>query len=421
MFGRATAAAWKENPQLEPWRTSSPTRFPGLPIPVRSLPRIPIEAARMTYRRRTVLSVLTGALVVMIAPLMHATAVVPAAEASVNPAENARVEWGSRAPQPLLVAGETPYWEPGRTYAGVFADPDVVAADGRWYAYATNTANLRVPTLVSDNLTSWWPVATADGYPYEPFRTLPKWVRYPAGGGTLWAPSVAAMGSGWTLAYSAQESYRRGLRHNCIGLARAATPVGPFTAVSQRPLLCGNSSALGVIDPDLYTDPLGRNWLLWKFSGIAGKQPATLMVRQLNATGTGWMPGSRPTSLLTHVPSGWEGDTIENPSMVTHAGRTYLFYSANSYRDHRYSTGYAICAGPTGPCNRVKRRALLSTRKTARLGYTGPGGAAAFEHDGALRLMYHAWDHGYEGTLRRIHIATLRVKPNGKLVVRDVG
>jgi beta-xylosidase len=355
----------------------------------------------------------------LLASLLTATCLTALAPAVASTTIAERLQ--TRTSDPLYVSGESLAWEPGRTYSGTFADPDVATSNGRWYAYATNTSNLRLPTLISDDLTNWRPAATLDGYAYEPFRMLPSWVRYPAGGGTLWAPSVAPMGYGWTLAYSAHESTRRGVRHNCIGLARASAPVGPFTAISDKPLLCGDRSALGVIDPDLYTDPSGRNWLLWKFSGIAGKQPATLMSRQLNESGSDWMPGSRSTQLLTHRAGGWEGDTIENPSMVTYGGRTYLFYSSNSYRDHRYNTGYAMCAGPTGPCERAKRRPLLSTAKTLPLGYTGPGGAAAFEYGQALRLMYHAWDRGYEGSLRRMHVATLRQKPNGKLVVRDLG
>lgn len=334
-----------------------------------------------------------------------------------NPATAAQ----RRNPDPVLVTGDSLAWAPGSTYAGTFADPDIVTHNGRWYAYATNTANVRLPTLVSDNLTQWKPLSTLDGDPYEPLRGLGAWVLYPDGGGTLWAPGVAPMGEGWTVAYSAHESNRGPIRHNCIGLARGPAPVGPFTAVSDRPLLCGNRSALGVIDPDLYTDPQGRHWLLWKFSGIAGRRPADLMIRQLNSTGTGWMPGSRSIPLLTHQAGGWEGNTIENPSMITFGGRTYLFYSANAYRDANYATGYAICDTPTGPCRRAKRKPLLSTARTAPYGFTGPGGASAFTHDQTLRLIYHAWDAGQEGWLRRMHIATLKQKRSGRLVVKHVG
>lgn len=340
---------------------------------------------------------------------------------TVKPPEVSAAATRRQNPEPVLVSGETLAWQPGRTYAGIFADPDIVAHNGRWYAYATNTSNVRLPTLVSDDLTHWRPLGTVDGYPYEPLRGIGDWVLYPAGGGTLWAPTVAPMGGGWTVAYSAHQSTRNAIRHNCIGLARGPAPVGPFEAVSNRPLLCGKTSALGVIDPDLYTDPTGRHWLLWKFSGIAGRRPADLMIRQLDATGTGWMPGSRPVTLLTNQPGGWEGNTIENPSMVTFLGRTYLFYSANTYRDARYATGYALCDSPTGPCRRAKRKPLLSTARTAPYGFTGPGGASAFEHNQTLHLVYHAWDAGQEGWLRRMHIATLKQKRSGRLVLKHLG
>lgn len=348
----------------------------------------------------------------MLAILLPLIAATPNATASATQRQN---------PQPVFVTGQSLAWQPGSTYAGTFADPDIVAHNGRWYAYATNTSNVRLPTLVSDNLAEWKPLATVDGYPYEPLRGIGDWVLYPQGGGTLWAPSVAAMGEGWTVAYSAHQSTRGGIRHNCIGLARGSSPVGPFATVSPKPLLCGKASALGVIDPDLYTDTQGRHWLLWKFSGIAGRRPADLMIRQLDPTGTGWMPGSRPTTLLTLETGGWEGNTIENPSMITFRGRTYLFYSANSYRGAGYATGYAFCDSPLGPCHRAKHKPLLSTAHTATYGFTGPGGASAFEHDQTLHLVYHAWDAGQEGWLRRMHIATLRQKRSGRLVVKYVG
>ena len=64
--------------------------------------------------------------------------------------------------------------------------------------------------------------------------------------------------------------------------------------------------------------------------------------------GTDFAEGSETRELLT-LDRPWEGDTIENPSMVQFRGVTYLFDSGNSWERADYATGYAICAGPEGP------------------------------------------------------------------------
>ena len=318
-----------------------------------------------------------------------------------------------RRPAPVAITGGTEDWRPGTAYRGYFADPDIVRHDGRWFAYATNTAHLRLPTLTSRDLRTWTPLTDAGGRRVDPL-TAAGWVRSRAGGQSLWAPAVARVGAGWTAAYSAPAGTSGGQRHNCIGLARGPSPAGPFRPVGAP--LCYGQAQLGVIDPDVFVDAQGRAWLLWKFSGVVGRRPAGLFVRRLDAEGTGFAAGSQTRELLT-LQQPWEGDTIENPSMVQFRGVTYLFYSANDYETADYATGYAICAGPEGPCVRQNHGApLLSTATTGRL---GPGGASAFVDGHSLRLAYHAWDR--VGRLRLLHVAGLWQRPDGTLEVTDAG
>lgn len=318
-----------------------------------------------------------------------------------------------RRPEPVRVAGSSARWQPGAAYRGVFADPDIVRHRGRWYAYATNTSHLKLPTLTSRDLVTWTPLGTSGGGRVDPIEVA-GWVRSRDGGRDLWAPGVGKVGDGWTAAYAAPAGTQGGQRHNCIGLTRGPSPAGPFRPVGEP--LCYGEAQLGVIDPDVFVDEHGVPWLLWKFSGVVNRRPAGLFVRQLNAGGTGFEPGSQTRELLT-LDRAWEGDTIENPSMVQFRGVTYLFYSGNSWERADYATGYAICAGPQGPCVRQNRgEPLLSTASTGRL---GPGGAAAFVDRKSLRLIYHAWDQ--VGRTRQMHVASLWQRDDGTLEVVDPG
>ncbi|MDN5746888.1 MAG: hypothetical protein L0H31_17500, partial [Nocardioidaceae bacterium] len=63
-----------------------------------------------------------------------------------------------RRPAAINVATGSEEWRIGTAYRGYFADPDIVKAGNQWFAYATNTSHLRLPTLVSRDLRTWTPV-----------------------------------------------------------------------------------------------------------------------------------------------------------------------------------------------------------------------------------------------------------------------
>lgn len=314
-----------------------------------------------------------------------------------------------RRPAPIEVAAGTTRWDLGATYRGTFADPDIVRHGDAWFAYGTNTSHNNLPVLASRDLTRWAPVGDA-------LPTVGGWVTDRRRGHGLWAPSVEPMGGGWTATYSAKAGTSGGKRHNCIGLARGDSPTGPFRPTGDP--ICYGVAELGVIDPDLFVDEDRTPWLLWKFSGVVGQRPAGIFIRELRRDGTGFADGSETVELLT-LEHAWESPTIENPSMVQFRGFTYLFYSGSSWEDASYATGYALCVGPTGPCARPGDGSPLLT--TATTGHAGPGGAAAFVHDGALRLLYHAWDPGRVGSLRRLHVAGLWQRSDGTLEIVHPG
>lgn len=318
-----------------------------------------------------------------------------------------------RRPKPIAIAAGSEQWKIGAAYRGYFADPDILRHGGRWYAYATNTSRLRLPTLVSRDLRTWTPLTDGSGRKVDPLQPA-GWVRSSSGGQNLWAPGVDKVGNGWTAAYAAPAGTSGGQRHNCIGLSRGPSPAGPFRPVGEP--LCYGQAQLGVIDPDVFVDDTGVPWLLWKFSGVVNRRPAGLFIRQLNRDGTDFAPDSETRELLT-LSESWEGDTIENPNMVQFRDVTYLFFSGNSWENADYATGYAICAGPTGPCVRQNRGAPLLT--TASTGNLGPGGATVFADGASLRMIYHAWDR--VGRLRRMHIASLWQREDGTVEVIDPG
>ncbi len=103
--------------------------------------------------------------------------------------------------------------------------------------------------------------------------------------------------------------------------------------------------------------------------------------------GTAFAAGSGATLLLA-TSQAWEGNVIENPSMIRHAGRWLLFYSGNEWSSASYATGVAFCDGPAGPCHKSPHNPVLRSSGSV----LGPGGASAFvDAQGVLRLAYHHW------------------------------
>ncbi len=346
--------------------------------------------------------------------LLLGSAVVPAAEASTG---------GDR------------FWA-GEVYRGEFAAPSIVHVASTYYAYATNLDGDNLPMMTSSDLSTWrahqaWPLSRG----FSSWRGYNDAMPFPArwaarrGNGKpgVWAPSVIRAGGRWVDAYAVQ-MYRNSQRH-CLTLATSPSPAGPFRDRSHGPLYC-SSDPNGSIDPS-WLSWNGRLYLVWKNAGVKGGKPTRIMVRRMTADGGGFMPGTRAHVLL-QTARPWEGNVIEAPSPIVFGGRIYLFYSGNLYRGAHYAIGYAICAGPLGPCTRGSREPLLASGGAI----AGPGAQSPIVDDaGRLRLAYSSWTSGHVGyptssacrdtaegcNQRRLHLATLAVAAGGRLSVAHRG
>ncbi|MGO8863880.1 MAG: glycoside hydrolase family 43 protein [Acidimicrobiales bacterium] len=266
----------------------------------------------------------------------------------------------------------------GLVYPFDFPDPFVLRVGNTYLAYATNSAEGNIQIIESTDLSHWSAVGNA-------LPTLPAW----AEPGRTWAPSVLQIGSIFVLYYAAVVAGPSG-GEECISVATATQPQGPFIDHSVSPLVC-QANLGGSIDPSAFVDADGLSYLEWKSNG-GRDQPATIWSERLNAAGTGFA-GTAPTELLT-ADQGWEAGVIEAPDLVLSGGRYFLLYSGNNWDSANYAVGVAICSGPLGPCAQPSSQPIL----TSGSDWAGPGGQSVFtDSSGSLWIAFDAWVPGAVG------------------------
>jgi hypothetical protein len=188
-------------------------------------------------------------------------------------------EFGTRTPHLFAERGEHPpaalRWRPLLTenlhphiLVG-YGDPAVVR-DGEdyWLVATSNDAPNAFPILHSTDLEHWEP----KGFVF-PARKEPVWAARGRNVADFWAPEMARVGDEYWLCFTARQANNA----LAIGLARAPSPLGPWTD-NGAPLIVGNpvnTTGLGyddghpllsggVIDSHLFRDSDGATYLFWK-------------------------------------------------------------------------------------------------------------------------------------------------------------
>ncbi len=263
-------------------------------------------------------------------------------------------------------------------YDGDAADPQAFRAGDTWYLVHTNAGGRNVPVLTSPDLVTWTPEGDA-------LPTLPDW----ADPGKTWAPEVIALSDTAFVMYVTVADRASG--RQCVAVATATRPGGPYTGAGTGPLIC-QADLGGSIDAGPFRDTDGSLYLLWKNDGNAIGVDTWIYAQKLSADGL--RLEGEPAKLLKQTDP-WEGRVVEGPFFWRNAGKLYLFYAANAYDKADYAEGYATCDTPFGPCAKAPENPVLASRDKA----SGPGHASMVEHAGRTWLLYHAWPKGAEGAV----------------------
>lgn len=269
-----------------------------------------------------------------------------------------------------------------------FPDPDVLEVDGTYYAYATNYGRTNVRVATSEDLLDWQ-VQQTDALP-----SLPSWV-VP---GKTWAPEVTRRDDGTFVMWTTTTNFRPALQ--CIAVATADDPLGPFEVQGDGMLLCPEDEG-GAIDASTFVDDDGTTYLLWKNDGNCCGLDTWLYAAPLSEDLL-TLAGDPVRLIKQDLP--WEGDLVEAPTLVEREGTYVLLYSANGYYGEQYATGYATADSIAGPWTKHPEP-LLST-DLADGAVVGPGGQdVVVAPDGSDVLVFHSWDDAI--TYRGMHVAPL--------------
>ena len=267
-------------------------------------------------------------------------------------------------------------------YKHDFPDPHIILVDDTYYAYATtNGSSINIRVMSSSDLVNW--ESLGDALP-----ALPKWSVLNSG--YTWAPGVMQIGDQFVMYYVARA---KTVDRQCIGVATSNDPAGPFTDSNDEAFICQGKLG-GSIDAYPFRDDDGKLYILWKNDGNCCGLEVALWVQELSANGLTLV--GEPVKLIVRDQP-WERPLIENPAMVKHNAKYYLFYSGNWWESHMYAVGYAVCKTVTGPCEKPLNEPWFQFKPPVM----GPGGESFFtDKEGNLWMAYHAWtgaNVGYSG------------------------
>jgi Glycosyl hydrolases family 43 len=253
-------------------------------------------------------------------------------------------------------------------------DPFILDTGSQYYLYASqgSPSGPNVPVQSGAAVGNWGPVTDA-------LPQLPAW----AGVGFTWAPDVHRFGSSYVLYFTAAVNGANPATE-CIGDATGSTPAGPFVA-QPNPFICQTGDG-GSIDPRVFTDADGSEWMVWKSDQNTGGSPVPTVIWTQRLSSDGLTLIGSPTQIFT-PDEPWQGTIVEAPDLVLVGGKYWLFYSANWFDQPAYGIGAASCAGPQGPCQDLSTQPLVSSN----LQGIGPGEESVFVGRNGIWMLYNPW------------------------------
>jgi hypothetical protein len=316
---------------------------------------------------------------------------------------------------PAAATAVTPVISPSSTPALALdaPDPDIVLADGAFYAFTTGTTwgnQIAIAKTGSSDPQLGWTTLSGQQSGSSAFAengdSAPpaSWEL----NNTPNSPGVFQYDGKWIMFYDAEQ---RSTGYYCISVATASTVTGPYVDTSSGPLVCQTSLG-GSIDPQPFVDPAtGDPYLLWKNNDGSSSVASSVWSEPIASDGVS-LSGS-PTSIFTIASATYPWQTTtDDPSMAYAGGNYYLFFSGGNYLSSNYATGYVVCSGPSGPCDQNEPADPILTSSG------GAGGGMVFnDASGNWWISYQSWappgctNYGCGGE-RELYIAPMSLSSN---------
>lgn len=184
----------------------------------------------------------------------------------------------------------------------------------------------------------------------------------------------------------------------CVGVATASSPAGPFVPQEGGPLVCPLDLG-GAIDPASYIEEDGTRYLLYKTDE---RKTAAIYLVRLTPDGLGL--AGPPKQIMGRAAD--EPVLVEAPDLVRRGGQYVLLYSAGWYFQSNYQTRYAVASSIEGPYQ--KGGAVQSTGLYGGK-VEGPGSADVLGDETGDYLVFHGIldHHGGSKVTRGMYVARL--------------
>jgi beta-xylosidase len=269
-----------------------------------------------------------------------------------------------------------------------FPDAFVLPHGSTFIAYSTNDGP-NVPVATSTDLVHWnFAADPATGKRLDALPRLGSWAKE----GFTWAPEVLQLGTRYLLYYTASDRRKNA---QCIGVAVASDPLGPFVDDRPDPIVCQTALG-GTIDADAFRDDDGKLYLYFKSDGNRIGLHTSIWGQQLAPDGLSVV--GQPVELI-HDDKPWEQKLVEAPTMVHSPIGYELFFAAAffGWNDNQerspYGMGYASCSGPLGPCKKSPDNPILHSFNDREAGcLSGPGHQSIFRVGQRNFISFHAWE-----------------------------
>ena len=268
------------------------------------------------------------------------------------------------------------------------ADPTIFFEKNTYYLYGTNEldASKGFKVFTSKDCVHWVSPDDGDGYALKKGNSF--------GTTGFWAPQIFFYKDSYYMAYTANEQ---------IAIAKASSPLGPFTQSKIGPLF--KDSKYKTIDPYVYFDDDGQIYLYY----VKQNGGNNLYGAKLKDDLSGIEEETEEACIV--ATEEWENTenaswpVTEGPTVIKRDGTYYLFYSANDFRNPDYAVGYATSKSPLGPWE--KQEGPIISRNNLPANGTGHGDI--FEgKDKQLYYVLHTHNDKFQATPRRTGIVKLK-------------